>query len=1016
MELGKHKPEASTRNILWNEKLKVPSESEFLRFTFVPSFGRLPTQFYIADATTFLAEGLVDRNSREITGHKAEAVPGDQVVGSGNEGNGGFASCTNSRHKLFQAKDHKASRGEMEGDDLFKAEFVFITDSDEDKNTPLGNGYGHGRSKGLDASCLSPSGESRGHPTAPQLPLHTEISYSSVSQQKQSQLTSPLSTSDHPSYKPLVAHLLFPTNLTVEQDPSPAVHQASSLQESHSQWQSANGSSVRQTSTYLQSTASYSLPSPILQRPSFPSHSLSDGAQLPSGLQARNLPQKYELTSSPLSSKDSCPSSPQAHSSADTLQSSSPQAASPLPPKRFAPLSVVPIYITTHLLSPSPKPLSSPLHGSSSTIYSVNNPGSQMSSSGNLLKSGTKSPLPTRLSLLTAILKSGSTPKRPFSPASCPATFSPNSLGSSTLAIDQKFKMTPPTPKKAASEYSIRSASPSQEEFRLSVFSTMPNRMASFSKSSPTLRTRSPSPKKHLDTRALSPDKLCPLSPTISSYRKTVVSPLLQSKSPTFSLPPHAPRKGAHSPAHKARGPEKSKKVHTYSPTFTAKSYPLSPPGVSQRDAISPTADKGSLSPTVMHSSCRSNGCIPQAIVKDPATNSPGLSPHWQASHTDSTSPTLPGYRIKAPSPHRESSSVHSNFRACPPSSRPRTPTVPHHRSPATVHSPCSLLSGSREVTSPLSFSLPSASENKKPQSHKIKTSYKAFAAIPTNTLLLEQKALDEPAKAEEVAENKSLDTHSEMCSPAQLRQQTEELCAAIDQVLQDPLSMRRCESSPGSLQNILDSDAGKTLMSSQRPAGRETRFANLRSLQSAAPEKQKTKPGVIRPTMVKAKIITLKEEEPAQPNPFRKYLEETSGLQTEQDSSLSHPYLYTKLSSPTKSPLHPQGLSHADLLTPGPFNHLGSIFGDIHDSSYSPYRRNNLYNKPTHPIVPIPENEALSSKELCSARAQNKLDLLPYQENKDLSRGNAPDNGSPHSRAHCLPRGDFENVFAKTT
>uniref|UniRef100_A0A670I3R7 Muscular LMNA interacting protein n=1 Tax=Podarcis muralis TaxID=64176 RepID=A0A670I3R7_PODMU len=638
----------------------------------------------------------------------------------------------------------------------------------------------------------------------------------------------------------------------------------------------------------------------------FPSHSLSDGAQLPSGLQARNLPQKYELTSSPLSSKDSCPSSPQAHSSADTLQSSSPQAASPLPPKRFAPLSVVPIYITTHLLSPSPKPLSSPLHGSSSTIYSVNNPGSQMSSSGNLLKSGTKSPLPTRLSLLTAILKSGSTPKRPFSPASCPATFSPNSLGSSMLAIDQKFKMTPPTPKKAASEYSIRSASPSQEEFRLSVFSTV-----------------SPSPKKHLDTRALSPDKLCPLSPTISSYRKTDVSPLLQLKSPTFSLPPHAPRKGAHSPAHKARGREKSKKVHTYSPTFTAKSYPLSPPGVSQRDAVSPTADKGSLSPTVMHSSCRSNGCLPQAIVKDPATNSPGLSPHWQTSHTDSTSPTPPGYRIKAPSPHRESSSVHSNFRACPPSSRPRTPTVPQHRSLATVHSPCSLLSGSREVTSPLSFSLPSASENKKPQSHKIKTSYKAFAAIPTNTLLLEQKALDEPAKAEEVAENKSLDTHSEMCSPAQLRQQTEELCAAIDQVLQDPLSM--------------------TLMSSQRPAGRETRFVS------------NTKPGVIRPTMVKAKIITLKEEEPAQPNPFRKYLEETGGLQTEEvkhppapcpDSSLSHPYLYTKLSSPTKSPLHPQGLSHADLLTPGPFNHLGSIFGDIHDSSYSPYHRNNLYNK----------------------------------------------------------------------
>lgn len=78
------------------------------------------------------------------------------------------------------------------------------------------------------------------------------------------------------------------------------------------------------------------------------------------------------------------------------------------------------------------------------------------------------------------------------------------------------------------------------------------------------------------------------------------------------------------------------------------------------------------------------------------------------------------------------------------------------------------------------------------------------------------------------------------MCSPAQLRQQTEELCAVIDQVLQDPLTMvthhyvewtysfpfvsyhsyvyyllkiffqRRCESSPSFLQMSTESDVGK--------------------------------------------------------------------------------------------------------------------------------------------------------------------------------------------------------------
>lgn len=82
----------------------------------------------------------------------------------------------------------------------------------------------------------------------------------------------------------------------------------------------------------------------------------------------------------------------------------------------------------------------------------------------------------------------------------------------------------------------------------------------------------------------------------------------------------------------------------------------------------------------------------------------------------------------------------------------------------------------------------------------------------------------------------------SQIYSPAELRQQTEELCAAIDEVLQDPLStvllylkpqfisffppvwflcfrsyylpciffQHQRDSSPSSLQNLLASDAGK--------------------------------------------------------------------------------------------------------------------------------------------------------------------------------------------------------------
>ncbi|XP_065443907.1 muscular LMNA-interacting protein isoform X28 [Chrysemys picta bellii] len=208
-----------------------------------------------------------------------------------------------------------------------------------------------------------------------------------------------------------------------------------------------------------------------------------------------------------------------------------------------------------------------------------------------------------------------------------------------------------------------------------------------------------------------------------------------------------------------------------------------------------------------------------------------------------------------------------------------------------------------------------------------------------------QHQALEEPIKTEKVTEDTTLDTHSEMCSPAQLRQQTEELCAAIDQVLQDPLPMRRCESSPSSLHTSMDSDVGKMSATLQRAAGRETRYANLYLPTPSVTESQLTKPGVIRPGPVKTKTL-LKTEEPYQPNPFKKYLEETRDPDIEQDNAPLHPLYPTKLIPATKSPLHPQSICHADCLTPGPFSHLSSILCDVHDSSYRPYSHNALYNK----------------------------------------------------------------------
>ncbi|XP_033619308.1 muscular LMNA-interacting protein [Fukomys damarensis] len=262
------------------------------------------------------------------------------------------------------------------------------------------------------------------------------------------------------------------------------------------------------------------------------------------------------------------------------------------------------------------------------------------------------------------------------------------------------------------------------------------------------------------------------------------------------------------------------------------------------------------------------------------------------------------------------------------------------------------------------------ASKQKQEQQYKTKSSYKVFAAIPTNTLLLEQKALDEPAQAESVSRDSSVDLPLEFCFPAQLRQQTEELCAAIDKVLQESLSMHSSDSpSRSPQQTLLGSETIKTSTTLPRSAGRETKYANLSLPSSTASESQLTKPGVIRPVPIKSRILLKKEEEVYEPNPFSKYLDDNSGFFSEQDVTVPpkpvslHPLYQTKLYPPAKSLLHPPTRSYADCLSPGPFSHLSSF--SLHDEQNShALLSHNTYNKLSHPMVAIPEHETLDSKE----------------------------------------------------
>uniref|UniRef100_A0A8C2MLS7 Muscular LMNA-interacting protein n=1 Tax=Cricetulus griseus TaxID=10029 RepID=A0A8C2MLS7_CRIGR len=260
------------------------------------------------------------------------------------------------------------------------------------------------------------------------------------------------------------------------------------------------------------------------------------------------------------------------------------------------------------------------------------------------------------------------------------------------------------------------------------------------------------------------------------------------------------------------------------------------------------------------------------------------------------------------------------------------------------------------------------APQQKHGQQYKTKSSYKAFAAIPTNTLLLEQKALDEPARTESNSKANVLDLPVEFYFPAQLRQQTEELCATIDKVLQDSLSMHSSGSPSRPPQKTLGSETSKTPAKHPRAAGRETKYANLLLSSSTASESQLTKPGVIRPVPVKSKLLLRKEEEVYEPNPFSKYLEDNSGLFSDQGMAIPHrpvslhPLYQSKLYP--KTLLHPQTLSHADCLTPGPFSHLSSFSLRDEQEKSPTFLSQDTYNKLGHPMVAIPEHDTLDSKE----------------------------------------------------
>ncbi|KAM5256485.1 muscular LMNA-interacting protein [Ctenodactylus gundi] len=954
------------------------SEAKPLIFTFVPTVGRLPTQIQLADTSKYLVkipEEPSDKNPETVNRpHSVDYLALNS--GTQQERVQGTPTCPsevcgeNSQGRRFKADEPHG----MQQGDLFKAEYVFIVDSEgEDevtsrkgeKEPPSGTGTTAARPTSLAISSGLASDVVRPKVRGANLKAtsHPELPHGMASQQKHEQVAPSSAPSEQLACKPPAFSFVSPTNQNTA--PVPADLQgASVLEEVHTRRLDASGALVEETTTYFQTTAHASpfpapkgaastVPGPHpIQLPGSKRCDPSAADQTP-GSTPGVLKETTALTSPVLSPREGLGTSAVAEANTALY---------------------IPVRIVTHALSPSPKPFATSFHGSSSTACS------QASSSGNLSGSGVKSPVPSRLSLLTAILRSNPSPHRPSSPASCP-TFSPNSLASSTLTLDQKAKQTPPTPKKSLSSCSLPARSPERGEPPAGQLAPSLHLPLG---ATPRPLSQVPSPTTPVGSSLVSLNVDKTPSPTLQSGTS-----LSQLRSPTSSFVDLPPAPQSSCPLSSSRGKQDDilhgleKPRNPYKQPPAAIPSPSSVPSPVDQSVTLVSAEKSFRpSPALSDLIDRSKGAPsplpghrpgpltlsspPVASASDGSASFPHLGP-----------PSLSPANLPSQAPPLGPSALYPKCGSdtLPSTIKKAERTAFKHRPPLSTLTPPSSLTRTKELTSPCLLSLSTSPENKKPKQYKTKSSYKAFAAIPTNTLLLEQKALDEPARTEGASKDSSLDPPLELCFPAQLRQQTEELCATIDKVLQDSLSMQSSDSpSRSSQQTLLGSETIKTHTTLPRAAGRETKYANLPSPSSTVSESQLTKPGVIRPVPVKSKILLKKEEEVYEPNPFSKYLEDNSDLFSEQGDTVSHrpfsphPLYKTKLYPPAKSLLHPQTLSRADCFTPGPFSHLSSFSLSDEQNAHA-LLSHNAHNKLSHPMVAIPEHETLDSKEELTQR-----------------------------------------------
>lgn len=511
----------------------------------------------------------------------------------------------------------------------------------------------------------------------------------------------------------------------------------------------------------------------------------------------------------------------------------------------------------------------------------------------------------TRLSLLTAILRKGRLPvlsatlQRPYTPcwpinpvtlSFCKACSAASSVASIPFEFSSQF----------SSSESIDSQSHVYREPNKYVTAPPPVQSSELSRISPQTQT------KRRSEQVISP--LAAKGSTLLRAR-----PLFCSKLNSVSPPKHEERDYAttkklqHTYMSISKSPELQpidSDMYLKGPADDNHKKLISPSPKVFNELETPALQKWSLSPNSSLSRLRS---LSQQL-RSPPVSPPQLQPSHSRSpgvtiSCDTASPPLPdttrrcesGKSCTTTSAHKAHCLSPSRYTpiAFPgwpsPTSSP-TPT-PSPAPPIRDFTPSPSLS-MRSTPSPRpgsGISDCSDREGKKRKTHKIKLSYKSLAAIPTNTILLDQQAIDEQVERGETPCDTSqrgdtldggvADTHAEMCSPAELRQQSEELYAVIDEILADSIPPSKTSRSQSPfMSSTAKAGLQQNNSSFTKSLGRETKYASICSLHpSSGVERKvmnpkKTKPGVIRP-MTAIPTLTVEVEEEFHPNPFRQFV-----------------------------------------------------------------------------------------------------------------------------------------------